>query len=163
MKSNFYKELCSECIPIVQKNMTKPSYIIETYKPEDLVIALSRFDCLPEHLEAQRHDQHRLSMTSCVHISSLGRQKGQRNDRKKENYTIKTFASSIESFNSCKPIVLPAGFSGDKFPFTASAFGELIPIAASFCIFRLTSFLLLSSSSAAISSSSPFSMKRRHS
>lgn len=82
------------------------------------------------------------------------------NDESKENHSTKTLASSIKFFNSGNPMALSAGFSGDTFPFTASALEEFIPIAASFCIFRLTSFLLLFSSSAAISSSSPISIKK---
>jgi len=85
------------------------------------------------------------------------------NDRRKEITKKKTLASSIEFFNSDKPMALSAGFSGDKFPFTASALEEFIPIAASFCIFKLTRFLLLTSSSATISSSSPLIIKKLNS
>jgi len=83
------------------------------------------------------------------------------NDRRKEIAKNKTLASSIEFFNSDKPMALSAGFSGDKLPFIASASEEFIPIAVSFCIFSLTSFHLLSSSSATLSSSSPLIIKKK--
>jgi hypothetical protein len=62
-----------------------------------------------------------------------------------------TFVSSRESLNSQKGFDLSVVFSGDKFPFTALGAGACIPTAASLCIFKLTSFLLLSSSSTMIS------------
>jgi len=58
------------------------------------------------------------------------------NARRKQITKNKTLASSIEFFNSDKLMALFASFSGDKFPVTASALEEFIPIAASFCIFK---------------------------
>lgn len=54
--------------PLLNKLCQKQSQIMQIYKPEVLGTALSRFDFFPVHLEAQKDDQHPLSMTSAKHI-----------------------------------------------------------------------------------------------
>ena len=128
----------SKYIAITQEIMTKSLQIVQIYKPDVPQIALSIFDFLRVHLEAPEDNQHSLSMTTSKHISQTENQ--QMNDRRKEITKSKTLASSIEFFNLDNPIALSAGFSGDEFPFTASALEEFIPIAASFCIFKTDQF-----------------------
>lgn len=54
---------------LLKKLCQKQWQITQIYKPEVLGTASSRFDFFPEHLEAQKDDQHPLSMTSAEHIS----------------------------------------------------------------------------------------------